>query len=89
MCGVGSSSEDAPFLRTSIAPEVVEVALFESPIKAIDCIESRQACKSKTVGTCADDGAVFLVQLLLNEVMFASEEGKEFPAQSLVEHVIG
>jgi hypothetical protein len=42
MCFVGTNTEDIIYPRTGITTEVIEVALLQRSIEAVDSFESRQ-----------------------------------------------
>ena len=68
MFGVGASGEDVGGVGGFVAGEVVEVAFLEGVVEAVDGFECLGGGEGEGLGTGADNGAIFLVKILLDDV---------------------
>jgi hypothetical protein len=68
MFGVGAGGEDVGGAGGFVAGEGVEVAFLEGVVEAVDGFECLGGGEGEGLGTGADDGAVLLVEILLDDV---------------------
>jgi hypothetical protein len=72
MLGVGASGEDVGSTSSWVTGEGVEAPFFEAMIEAVDGFKGLWGAEGERVGASADNGAVLLVQVLLDDVQIAS-----------------
>jgi hypothetical protein len=89
--GVGTSGEDVGGAGSWVTGEGVEVAFSEAMIEAVDGFKGLWGGEGEPVRAGADNGAVFLVQVLLDDVQIASQIVIELPVGSvrLISKVVG
>jgi hypothetical protein len=83
MFGVGTSREDVGGAGRWVTGEDVEVSFFEAMIEAVDGFKGLRGGEGERVGAGADNRAVLLVQVLLDDVQIASQIVVEFPVGSV------
>ena len=81
--GVGASGEDVGGAGSWVTGEGVEIAFFEAMVEAVDGFKGLWSGEGERVGAGADNGAVLLVQVLLDDVQIASQIVIELPVGSV------
>lgn len=83
MFGVRTSGEDVGRAGSWVTGEGVEVPFFEAMIEAVDGFKGFQGGEGERIGAGADNGAIFLVQVLLDDVQIAPQIVIESPVGSV------
>ena len=80
---IGTSTEDAARFRLGITltRKVVLISLLERLVVSIYRLEASETGESEAVRPITYDGTELIVELLLDDVVLAAEEGEELPME--------
>ena len=76
---IGTSSENASRSCGGITRKVILLSFLERFVVAVYRLEASETSEREAIRPYTDDGTEFVMELLLNDVVLAAEEGEELP----------